>query len=519
MAEMTSHNVFEELRHLRFLGLSSNPFPVAPDNENFFVSEGIDRVIVNLVHGILSRKGFLVLTGDIGLGKTTVSRCIIDILENKDVATSLVFHSTYQDVELLREINHDFGLQVSSLHCSDQMRALNQFLLECSCRGKNSAIIIDDAQNLNRRSLELVRMISNLEADRQKLVQILLVGQPELLDKLNSSALRQLKSRIMINETVRPLNRDELKYYLLFKLNAVGSSGQIKLTQWALRKIHRITGGNLRKVNILMDRCLYAVFLINADEINRRVVTIAHKDLTTAHRSPRSLCSMQAGAAGLAMILLFGAGALYHTLESQTGAKPGVVYPKITEPLSTMDIPLQQPDVSTNHNRFRFAGKSHSIFSVKFVSRFLAAHNLTAYTRDLIDALRSGRLQEVAAKIVDQTGYELVSLRQLPNTVEGRYNTFRYTETPGGFQRYLLIWRPPLKLTKFFDAYKGIEIARLQEMLDRQQLYSAGIDGIVGPGLKLALSRFQKLMKLPDTGYPDGPTLFLLCHQDGIDQG
>ena len=201
MAETTSHTVFEELQHLQCLGLSCNPFPVAPDNENFFLSEGIDRATANIVHGMLARKGFLVLTGDIGLGKTTISRRIIGILEGKDVATSLVFHSTYQDVELLREINRDFGLQVSSLRCSDQMQALNRFLLERSRRGKNSAIIIDDAQNLDKRSLELVRLISNLEADRQKLVQILLVGQPELLDQLDCSSLRQLKSRIMIQET------------------------------------------------------------------------------------------------------------------------------------------------------------------------------------------------------------------------------------------------------------------------------------------------------------------------------
>ena len=326
MAETTSHTVFEELQHLQCLGLSCNPFPVAPDNENFFLSEGIDRATANIVHGMLARKGFLVLTGDIGLGKTTISRRIIGILEEKDVATSLVIHSTYQDVELLREINRDFGLQVSSLRCSDQMRALNRFLLERSRSGKNAAIIIDDAQNLDKRSLELVRLISNLEADRQKLVQILLVGKPELLDQLDCRSLRQLKSRIMIQETARPLSRDELKYYLLFKLNAVGSSGRIKITRWALGKIHRITGGNLRKVNILMDRCLYAVFLFNADEINRRVVTIAHKDLTAGLGRFRAPRWAKTAAAGFAMILLLGAALSVHFPGNPAEAKPRAIF-------------------------------------------------------------------------------------------------------------------------------------------------------------------------------------------------
>ena len=157
----------DEMRHLSYLGLRHNPFPVAPDNANFFISETIDRVITNIVHGVLARKGFMVLTGDIGLGKTTISRRLITLLEKKGVATSLVFHTTYQDVELLREIINDFGLESASLTFSDQMNVLNRFLLDQSNRGKNCAIIIDDAQNLNRRSLELVRMISNLEADRQ----------------------------------------------------------------------------------------------------------------------------------------------------------------------------------------------------------------------------------------------------------------------------------------------------------------------------------------------------------------
>ena len=518
MAEMASQTLFEELQHLQCLGLGCNPFPVAPDNENFFLSETIERVTANIVHGMLARKGFLVLTGDIGLGKTTISRRIIDMLEEKDVATSLVFHSTYKDVELLREINRDFGLTVSSMRCSDQMQALYRFLLARSRGGKNSAIIIDDAQNLDRRSLEMVRLISNLEADRQKLVQILLVGQPELLDQLDCCALRQLKSRIMIQETTRPLSRDELKYYLLFKLNAAGSSGRIKISRWALRRIHRITGGNLRKVNILMDRCLYAVFLYNAEEINRRVVNAAHRDLTAGRRRFRMPRRARAAAVGFALLLMLAAAlpAVFHG--KPTKATSRVVFRKIDTPQAAEK--LLQPAAASNYpGGFRSASGSHSIVSMKSVSRFLAAQRLAAYSRQLADALRKGRLKQIAAKIVAETGYELVSLRQLPEQMKRKYDTLRYLENPGGIERYLLIWRPPLKLTLFFDAYQGTEIVKLQEMLFRRQLYDADTDGIVDPELKLALSRFQQQMKLPDTGYPDGQTLFYLYHQNGIDRG
>jgi hypothetical protein len=156
---------------------------------------------------------------------------------------------------------------------------------------------------------------------------------------------------------------------------------------------------------------------------------------------------------------------------------------------------------------------------MKSVSRLLAAHRLTAYTRELTAALRIGSLQEIAAKMVAETGYELVSLRRLPIRVEGKYDLIRYWVNPGGLERYLLLWRPPLKLTQYFDAYKGSEIAKLQDLLVRQQLYEADTDGIVGPELKRAVSRFQRQMQLPDTGYPDGPTVFYLYHQRRIDQG
>ena len=517
MAANTLQTHTDEMRHLQCLGLSCNPFPVAPDNENFFISASIDQVTANIVHGICARKGFLVLTGDIGLGKTTISRRIIDILEKKDIATSLVLHSTYQDAELLQEINRDFGIKVSSDRCSDQIRALNRFLLKRSRRGQNSAIIIDDAQNLNRKSLELVRMISNLEADRQKLVQILLVGQPELLDQLDRSELRQLKSRIMIHETVGPLGRDELTYYLTFKLNAVGSSGQIKITPWALRKIHRISGGNLRSVNILMDRCLYAAYLFNTGEIDRRVVTASHKDLTGSRRRLRFPRWMAVGVAGLVATVLGGVLSL-QLPGSQTAAEPHAIRRKITVPIPAK-LSMRQTGVS-NFQRHRLTAEApHAIVSMKSVSRFLATHQLTGFTRELTDALRKGRLQEVAAKIVDQTGYELISLQRLPAGVKERYEVIRYLQNPEGLQHYLLLWKPPLKLTRFSDAYQGSEISRLQEMLAKQQLYAAEADGVVSPGLKLAVSTFQKQMQLPDTGYPDGPTVFYLCHQERVDQG
>ncbi|RZB35394.1 MAG: hypothetical protein SRB2_03192 [Desulfobacteraceae bacterium Eth-SRB2] len=126
----------KEISYLDVFGLAQNPFPIAPDDENFYISENIDQILSEIVHGIMTRKGFMVLTGDIGLGKTTISRRIMNILEEKGVETSLVFHTAFQDVELIKEINRDFGLRTESLHFNKQIRLLNDFLLEQKSPGE-----------------------------------------------------------------------------------------------------------------------------------------------------------------------------------------------------------------------------------------------------------------------------------------------------------------------------------------------------------------------------------------------
>jgi general secretion pathway protein A len=506
----------DEMRHLSYLGLRHNPFPVAPDNANFFISETIDRVITNIVHGVLARKGFMVLTGDIGLGKTTISRRLITLLEKKGVATSLVFHTTYQDVELLREIINDFGLESASLTFSDQMNVLNRFLLDQSNRGKNCAIIIDDAQNLNRRSLELVRMISNLEADRQKLVQILLIGQPELMDKLNTFELRQLKSRIIITERVRPMTNEELKYYLIFKMNAAGINGRIQISRRGFKKLYRLTKGNFRKVNVLMDRCLYVAFLMNSKIITKKVVAAAEKDLHPERNGFRFFKWSTATAVALFLSASVTWGLILPTFSHRSLTEPSVVSKKIDYP---NPIRYGETNLESGPRTTQSAVTPDSTQikeDLKPVSTFMAAYNLSEYQDAFIAALKTGRVHELSETLFKQTGYELVSLAHLPGQIRGKYGILSYPTKPDGTLSHFLLWRPSLRLQAFYPSYQGNEIFRLQEILARLKLYTFKKDGIVGKRLISAINRFQASMNLPVTGYPDPQTLFLLCHQDGL---
>jgi len=505
---MKSDMINEELQYLDYFGLKYNPFPVSPDNVNFYLSEHIDQILIELVHGIVARKGFMVLTGEIGLGKTTISRRIINILEEKGVETSLVLHTFYQDVELLREINKDFGLYTDSLEFSDQMKVLNDFLLNQNREGKNCAIIIDDAQNLNSKSLELIRMISNLETDREKLVQILLIGQPELMDKLNSTELRQLKSRIIIKKETRPLNQDELKNYVLFKLNTAGNQGKTTIANGAIRRIHKYSKGNFRGVNIFMDRCLYVAFIHNTTGIGKSIVNEAHRDLNQVEQGGGRrvfLFSL------LAILILIIGGTFYLDL-----------FPKIDWLRSNMNTREEMLTGEKNKEALQLTDKRLSeektqkerVIPVAVVN-FLSAYNLSEFAIPFYKAMETGTFREVADSIFKKTGYQMIQLDNIPEDIRNRYGVLSFSFDKSGKESYFLLWRPTIRVTKFYLGYRGEEIKRLEELLAGVNQYLYYIDGIVGPRLIMALNRFQEEKGLEVIGFPDEKTIFLLCNVKG----
>ncbi len=507
----THRQVTEDaLAHLQFLGLAHNPFPVAPDDNNFFISEKIDQILTEIIHGIISRKGFMVLTGDIGLGKTTISRRIMRVLEKQNVQTSLVLHTALQDEELLRAINRDFGLAAGGQRLSDQMAQLNRFVLEQNRAGKNCAIIIDDAQNLSARSLELIRMISNLEADQKKLVQILLIGQPELVVTLDSPGLRQLKSRIIICKQVMPLTFTELNNYLHFKLSAAGSSGRLTLQAAALKKIFRHSRGNLRQANILMDRCLYAAFLAQAAVIDTRIVKTAVQDVqggheTVAPRRPSRMMWPLAATASVGLVVLLAAMVFQILLASRNGTPARAQ--KLTMPIVVPAAHASPPVIPVPQRAIAPTAITRPI------NEFLASYALAAHTEAFTRSLNTGQFESIAATIYRSTGYRLIQLDQVTDRVRRRYGVLVYPDAVTGQARYYLFWRPPLTIEQFYYMYQGPEIKALQQELAAIALYQAKIDGVVGKRLLQAVVAFQKQAGLPVSGRPDAATLFHLYHQ------
>ena len=462
---MKTSEAYEELSYLDFLGLEYNPFPVAPDDENFYFSDHIYEILSEIIHGIISRKGFMVITGDVGLGKTTISRRILSVLEEKGIETSLCFHTSYQDVELLREINRDFGINTTSLRFGEQMELLNDFLVAKNKEGNNCAIIIDDAQNLNHKSLELVRMISNLEANQQKLVQILLVGQPELMDKLNSTELRQLKSRIIIQKEVLPLKLEELEKYLLFKLNVSGNAGLTNIRKSALLKIHKFTKGNFRQINILMDRCLYVAFLNSTAEISGQIITEAYLDLNPDRRS-KFKTRITVLPVSIVLLLFLFSGFTYF-IQANTST---LVEENISKPITTADKKLEVSPAGSQIGKVaahpQILGGDTKLTTLKTpVTDFLKAYNLAIHENIFFTALKTGRFQQASEIIFNKTGYQLICLEQISDRVKSKYGVLSYPNLATGKTVYFLFWKPAFTLKKFYYSYRGKEIQKLQKEL------------------------------------------------------
>lgn len=231
-----------------------------------------------MLYGIRERKGFVQLTGEVGAGKTTLCRALLEQLDGK-FSTALILNPVLNANELMKAIATEFGLQVNNLDRLDTLAAISQFLIAQAEAGKETLLIIDEAQNLTEDLLEQVRLLSNIETDDRKLLQIILLGQPELRERLNSPRLRQLRQRITVRYHLAPLTRFEMSQYVQHRLHFAGSRGMPTFTQPAFWRIYRYSRGIPRLINAVCDKALLAGFVERSDRITLRMVGRAIREL------------------------------------------------------------------------------------------------------------------------------------------------------------------------------------------------------------------------------------------------
>ncbi|MEE9612328.1 MAG: AAA family ATPase, partial [Desulfatiglandales bacterium] len=263
-----------------FFGFKENPFNLTPDPRYLFLSPYHKEALDHLLYGINERKGFIAITGGIGTGKTTLCRALLSHL-NESTKSALIFNAFISEMELLNTINQEFGIDMGSVGRSkkDYVDALNQFLLKTFSQGGNAVLLMDEAQNLSQAVLEQIRMLSNLETEREKLIQIVLVGQSELKDLLSEPSLRQVDERITVRYDLKPLDSKDVKGYVEHRLVVAGSRGNLKFTRRALRKIYAYSQGNPRRINAVCDRALLIAYAREKYTASRGMVGKAIEEL------------------------------------------------------------------------------------------------------------------------------------------------------------------------------------------------------------------------------------------------
>ena len=265
--------------YTEFFGLSAKPFDLLPNPKFLYLSKGHRKALSYLQYGVQENAGFTLLTGEVGSGKTTLVRDIINKISS-DVTLSMIFNTRVDGRQLLGMINADFGLEVEGKDKVQLINELNDFLLEECSSNRQPIIIIDEAQNLSAEALEEIRLLSNLEADNFKMVQIILVGQPELKQIIAKPSLRQLRQRINISCHLNPLNREELEEYIYHRLATVGSRDCVKFLDGVFDSIYKFSGGVPRLINLICDFLLLSAFVEETREIDMTLVDDAVNELS-----------------------------------------------------------------------------------------------------------------------------------------------------------------------------------------------------------------------------------------------
>jgi general secretion pathway protein A len=267
-----------------YYGFAEMPFNITPDPKFLFLSPSHEEALQHLRYGVAERKGFIVLTGEVGCGKTTLCRRFLNELDPARYDVALILNPRLTETQLLKAILTELGAPATGRSRADLVGQMNRTLLERIAAGKDIVLAIDESQNLSFEVLEHVRLLSNLETDSQKLLQIILLGQPELKEKLADHSLRQLRQRVLVHAELRPLTRLETAAYIRHRLTlasgkGAGESPLVSFTPWATGAVYRATKGIPRLVNNLCDKSVLSAFVRESSLVGWWDVWRARRDI------------------------------------------------------------------------------------------------------------------------------------------------------------------------------------------------------------------------------------------------
>ena len=288
----------------KFFGFKERPFQLVPNPAYLFLSKCHEEAMAHLSYAISQGDGFVEITGEVGTGKTTLCRAFLDQL-GRETEVAYVFNPKLDSIQLLKAINDEFGISSESSNAKDLIDDLNSFLLRRKAEGKTVIVLIDEAQNLSKEVLEQLRLLSNLETNTSKLLQIILVGQPELGEMLDSHDLRQLAQRITLSSHLTPLTKRETGKYIEHRLHVASQKPGVQFTRSAFRTIYKYSGGIPRLINIASDRALLTAFGLNKKKITGKIAKASIREL--AGRGEMKRAGFQLGRRGALVTAVFAA--------------------------------------------------------------------------------------------------------------------------------------------------------------------------------------------------------------------
>ena len=285
-----------------YFGLRDNPFNVNPDPRFLFLTRHTQEALACLTYGIQSRKGFICLTGEVGTGKTTLLNKLLDWLHRQRVATAFLFNSRMNVPQFFDYMMTDFGIPTETRLKSQMLIRLNNWLLERYRLGENAVLIVDEAQNLSNHVLEEIRLLTNLETSREKLLQIVLSGQPELDLKLRQPQLRQLRQRITLRCKTHPLSVEETTQYISRRLKVAGANGHVIFSPEAIASVHQYSRGIPRVINLLCEHALISSFVDQSKTVPGDTVDTVAREFELHEIEPTAPASLPVGGESLTLM-------------------------------------------------------------------------------------------------------------------------------------------------------------------------------------------------------------------------
>lgn len=314
-----------------FFGFKERPFQLVPNPGYLFLSKSHEEANAHLNYAISHGDGFVEITGEVGTGKTTLCRAFLGDLDDR-AEVAYIFNPKLDAIELLKTINGEFAIDSSADNAKQLIDTLNTFLMKKKAEGKNPILLIDEAQNLSKEVLEQLRLLSNLETDTSKLLQIILVGQPELHTLLDSYELRQLRQRITLSWILTPLTAAETREYIRHRVNIAAKKTEDKFSETAYRLIYNYSRGIPRLINIACDRALLTAFGYNKRKVSGAIAKDAIRELKARGGPAPDWFTWPRLAAGIAIIALLIAGGWYILKQPQQAAAPARQTPASTPP-------------------------------------------------------------------------------------------------------------------------------------------------------------------------------------------